>query len=205
MRRPPKLKLFLFNVLMPRWYVPNGHDAVDSSVHCFRQCVQITVKTIWVIFPQRLQAATYRWISGPIWKFQALKPGLHCSADKSMSIPNTTLCRRIISELTEVFFSKPDIVTTYYCIKSFYWSQFWVASTSPSAFSTYIRRGRERIEQICRCVTHIRLMWISRGVPKNFSRIAHGFCWSTWSIQYRAEVGVLDSSQASSQVYKIPS
>ena len=120
-------------------------------------------------------------------------------------IANTTLCCRIISELTEVFFSKPDIVTTYYCIKSFYWSQFWVASTSPSAFSTYIRRGRERIEQICRCVTHIRLMWISRGVPKNFSRIAHGFCWSTWSIQYRAEVGVLDSSQASSQVYKIPS
>ena len=58
-----------------------------------------------------------------------------------------------------------------------------MASTSPSAFSTYIRRGRERIEQICRCVTHIRLMWISRGVPKNFSRIAHGFCWSLAQVQ----------------------
>ena len=76
-----------------------------------------------------------------------------------------------------------------------------MASTSPSAFSTYIRRGRERIEQICRCVTHIRLMWISRGVPKNFSRIAHGFCWSTWSIQYRGGRGawLLTSKQPSVQ------
>ena len=76
-----------------------------------------------------------------------------------------------------------------------------MASTSPSAFSTYIRRGRERIEQICRCVTHIRLMWISRGVPKNFSRIAHGFCWSTWSIQYRGSRGawLLTSKQPSVQ------
>ena len=44
-------------------------------------------------------------------------------------------------------------------------------------------------------------MWISRGVPKNFSRIAHGFCWSTWSIQYRGGRGawLLTSKQPSVQ------
>ena len=153
---------------MPRWYVPNGHDAVDRAVYTYALFSTMRSNYCQNYLGHLSPKASSSHISLDIWANMKIsspkaRATLLCgrinqwvSLNSFCLIVNTTLCCRMISELTEVFFSKPDIVTTYYCIKSFYWSQFWVASTwSSSAFSTYIRRGRERIEQICRCVTHI--------------------------------------------------
>ena len=56
-----------------------------------------------------------------------------------------------------------------------------MACVQQSASSTYTRGGEDRTNMSL-CHTH-RLMWISKGVPKNFSRIAHGFCWSLAQVQ----------------------